>query len=682
MNRVKGLRNLSLRVILPTLISLLVIIVLVGSSVFMYMFGSSLLLDKSIEEIEVSSNLIGEGLWSTVQSGQESAYLVSLHPTIKDLLKLRASGTMSDKQFFSEDNSLFVQSNKILNESLKGLDDNDSILIIDRGGAIVAGTNPDTLSDSRSDREYFQQSLKGTPFISDAILSKSKGTWLVAFSEPIRDEKGNVIGVFATTVNTASFLDKLLGTKSDSNGSIIVTSRGGTMIYNSKNIEAVGQKYEDQGVSEQLQSKSADKLIQGSIETDESYIRYTKIPVADWSVVVQDTFKNIKEPLNALMNRMLMITLCALLLAIGLGILLSRYISRPVIELTRLFSKLADGDLTVVSDKKYDSEFKDLSDNFNIMVAQNKRLVVNMNNSIGVLNISTEQLDRSSKIAAQSVSETSTTTLEIAKAMENQASETESISGKFYAISHKIDGINTKSISIGERSDDIIEVFERSKDVVSALIENNSRNEQEVLKISAITDRLEDSSTQIRQITGAIQEIANQTNLLALNASIEAARAGEHGRGFAVVASEIRKLAEQSAKQSYGIRTIIEQNLAHVGENNESVNTIKHISVKQDEFVGQTKEAFESIFQHVQQISEQIKEMSSEVSFVEKEKEEVMSSVEGLSASGEEVSASIEEVTATMHEQSVMVQELADMVKSIDELSLDLKKTSSAFKLE
>ncbi len=50
----------------------------------------------------------------------------------------------------------------------------------------------------------------------------------------------------------------------------------------------------------------------------------------------------------------------------------------------------------------------------------------------------------------------------------------------------------------------------------------------------------------IAERTTIVEEIAYQTNLLALNAAIEAARAGAHGRGFAVVAAEVRKLAERS----------------------------------------------------------------------------------------------------------------------------------------
>ena len=77
-------------------------------------------------------------------------------------------------------------------------------------------------------------------------------------------------------------------------------------------------------------------------------------------------------------------------------------------------------------------------------------------------------------------------------------------------------------------------------------------------------NKMKQSSSDIANFTGMIDEIAFQTNLLALNAAVEAARAGEQGRGFAVVASEVRTLAQRSSEAAKQIKDLIDENAIRV----------------------------------------------------------------------------------------------------------------------
>ncbi|WP_313446710.1 methyl-accepting chemotaxis protein [Brevundimonas sp.] len=113
---------------------------------------------------------------------------------------------------------------------------------------------------------------------------------------------------------------------------------------------------------------------------------------------------------------------------------------------------------------------------------------------------------------------------------------------------------------------------ERARDITQAAQAAADKGEAVVQDAIGAMSEIEQSSTQINQIVGVIDEIAFQTSLLALNAGVEAARAGEAGRGFAVVASEVRGLAERSASAAKEIKALIALSQSNVQRGSDQVS--------------------------------------------------------------------------------------------------------------
>ncbi|MDP1874497.1 methyl-accepting chemotaxis protein [Phenylobacterium sp.] len=160
--------------------------------------------------------------------------------------------------------------------------------------------------------------------------------------------------------------------------------------------------------------------------------------------------------------------------------------------------------------------------------------------------------------------------------------------------------------------------------------------------------QIEESSRQISQIIGVIDEIAFQTNLLALNAGVEAARAGEAGRGFAVVASEVRALAQRSAEAAKEIKTLIAASSHQVGEG---------VSL-----VGETGQALQSIISKVADIDGIISAISASANEQAVGLAQVNVAVNHMDHVVQQNAAMVEESTAASHALKLETAELARLV--------------------
>jgi methyl-accepting chemotaxis protein len=160
--------------------------------------------------------------------------------------------------------------------------------------------------------------------------------------------------------------------------------------------------------------------------------------------------------------------------------------------------------------------------------------------------------------------------------------------------------------------------------------------------------QIENSSTEISQIIGVIDEIAFQTNLLALNAGVEAARAGDAGKGFAVVASEVRALAQRSAEAAKEIKGLISTSTDQVKTG--------------VDLVGQAGEALRQIVAQVADIDRLVGEIAASAQEQATGLHEVNAAVNQMDQVVQQNAAMVEESTAATHSLKGEAGELASLV--------------------
>ncbi|MFT6255899.1 MAG: methyl-accepting chemotaxis protein [Cellvibrionaceae bacterium] len=363
------------------------------------------------------------------------------------------------------------------------------------------------------------------------------------------------------------------------------------------------------------------------------------IPIANatWSLIIEvpktQAFMAV-DHMNTAMNDMAM-SLGSLLLTIGIivtviAVLIISLVIRSIIApLNMIQARVenlasAEGDLTQAIEVDAHAELIALGSGINAFIAKLRHLISELKiladrsqqesiKSADIAKHTRESVNRQYgeiESVVTAVNQMSATALEVAKASEQTAMETESM---------------TVNVKDGQSRLTQAMVF------VEGVSGDSAQAQQAVGMVSQ-------SSANISRILEVISSIAEQTNLLALNAAIEAARAGEQGRGFAVVADEVRTLASRTQTSTNEISTLIESLQKEVKNASSIIDKGAQGAQKAVEQTQLALQSLNAIVEQINQVSGQVTHIATAAEEQSAVTEEVNRNITGISDSAAELS--------------------------------------------
>lgn len=364
---------------------------------------------------------------------------------------------------------------------------------------------------------------------------------------------------------------------------------------------------------------------------------------------------------------LIVLTVCAVIIALILGIFVSGYLTKGISSLADVTKLIAHGELKHKVNITSNDELGDLAKDTNAMTDK-------LRDMIGQITTYSDQLTKSSTDLTGLASSMSEGAQGMTLKSESVAAAAEEMSANMNSVAaaseEAVTNINTVSIATDEINSSISEIAKSSET-------GNHITQEAVQKADSATKRVNElgiAAKEIGKVTEVISEISEQTNLLALNATIEAARAGEAGKGFAVVASEIKQLALQTAAATNDIKKRIESIQTSTTD---TVGEIEGVA----KIINDVNTIVETIAAAVEEQSATTSEISENMGQASSGLQEVSKNVTQSTTVASEIARDIGDVNSSSNEVLNNSERVSNSSTELKTLAANLQELISQFKL-
>lgn len=534
-----------------------------------------------------------------------------------------------------------------------------------------------------SDRVHYQEAGKGEGkiVVSDPVVSKRTGNNIVTLILPLMKE-GKQYGYIGSTLPINEVQKSVSSQNFSKTGYAFLVSKSGKFMWHPDKELVLQKDVQDLNVGQVV--TAYEKVSQGQTGVFNYTQKGTAYSAAyapssyKWGVFITAPVKELHAPIAKLMNTLIIVSVAAMIVSIGIAYLFTLRLVRPIQKLNQAVKEVAQGDLTKTIQVRGKDEVAVLSSDFNQTVSHLKHLIEGVSESSNeVMNVTQNVSSRIDKTKS-SVNIVGASIRQIADGATIHAVSSEEIAVSMSDMASGVVKIAETSSMVSEAAQEAASHAESGTSVVEQAVVQIGNIGDGTTKVGSAIERLNQRSGEIEEILNFITEITSRIRLLSLNASIEAARAGEHGRGFAVVAEEVKKLAGQSEDSTDQIARLITE----IREDTQNAVRVMDISRKDVEqgitLIEEVREKFSSILHASRNVAGHILEVSAASEEMSAGSEQVSASVEELKSIASLTSSDAMKAAEAAEEQISSIEEIAssvqDLVNVVDELREELSK--------
>lgn len=221
-----------------------------------------------------------------------------------------------------------------------------------------------------NDSDIYKKILNNEPYYGRFFF---QGDWFITGYEPIYDSNNNIIGAIALGYKIMnSYLENTLN-------NIKIGQTGYVYVMNTEGSLFVHPQIKGKNLGHYDFSKEIVTNKNGTIEYKFNGINklavYRYFEPWDWYIIATANYDDLNSTSRSVIKTTLLTGLTVLIIGIFLALLMSVTLVKPINKLKKYMEIAGKGDLTVHSDISSNDEIGTLSNSFNNMIYENKRLL-------------------------------------------------------------------------------------------------------------------------------------------------------------------------------------------------------------------------------------------------------------------------------------------------------------------